>query len=103
MSMLAPDATWIADGGGKVSAARRPVVGAKKVARALAGLARIGLPDLRIEMATANSAPAVLFYSGDRLDLVVAVEIVDDKISTFYAIRNPDKLAAVATARQISR
>jgi RNA polymerase sigma-70 factor, ECF subfamily len=33
MSMLAPDATWIADGGGKVSAARRPVVGAAKVAR----------------------------------------------------------------------
>jgi RNA polymerase sigma-70 factor (ECF subfamily) len=103
MSMLAPDATWIADGGGKVSAARRPVVGAKKVAAALAGLARIGLPDMRIEMAIVNSAPAVLIYSGDRLDLVVAVEIVDDKISTFYAIRNPDKLTAVATAREIRR
>jgi RNA polymerase sigma-70 factor, ECF subfamily len=103
VSMLAPDATWIADSGGKVSAARRPVVGAEKVARALVGLARRGLPDMRIEMATCNSAPAALIYSGDRLDLVVAVDVVDDKISTFYAIRNPDKLAAVATAREISR
>lgn len=33
MTMLAPDATWMADSGGKVSAARRPVVGADKVAR----------------------------------------------------------------------
>jgi RNA polymerase sigma-70 factor (ECF subfamily) len=103
MTMLAPDATWIADGGGKVSAARRPVVGAAKVAAAIAGLVRIGLPDMRVEMATCNSAPAMLIYSGDRLDLVITVDIVDDKITTFYAIRNPDKLTAVATTRQISR
>ena len=103
MSMLAPDATWIADSGGKVSAARRPIVGAERVAKALAGLARKGLPDMRIEMATCNSAPAMLIYSGDRLDMVIAVDVVDDKISTFYAIRNPDKLATVATARRIGR
>lgn len=103
MTMLAPDATWIADGGGKVSAARRPLIGAAKVAAAIAGLARRGLPDMRVEMATCNSAPALLVYSGDRLDLVVTVDVADDRITTFYAIRNPDKLAAVATARQISR
>jgi RNA polymerase sigma-70 factor (ECF subfamily) len=103
MSMLAPDAAWIADSGGKVSAARRPVVGAAKVAAALVGLARKGLPDLRVEMSRCNCAPAVLFYSGDRLDMVVAVEVVDDKIGTLYAIRNPDKLAAATTARQIGR
>jgi RNA polymerase sigma-70 factor, ECF subfamily len=58
MKMLAPDATWIVDGGGKVSAARRLVVGAAKVAAAIAGLVRKGLPDMRVEMATCNSAPA---------------------------------------------
>jgi RNA polymerase sigma-70 factor, ECF subfamily len=103
MSMLAPDATWIADSGGKVSAARRPIVGADKVARAIAGLARKGMTELRLELATCNSAPAVLFYIGDQLDLVVAVEIVDDKITAFYAVRNPDKLTAMATAREIRR
>jgi RNA polymerase sigma-70 factor (ECF subfamily) len=103
MSMLAPDATWIADSGGKVSAARRPVVGADKVARVIVGLVRMGLPDMRVQMATCNSAPAFMVYSGDRLDLVVTVETVDDKISKFYAIRNPDKLAAIAVPRTISR
>ena len=104
MAMLAPDATWVADGGGKVSAARRPVVGAARVARAIVGLMRkaAGL-GLHVEMATCNSAPAVLTYSGEHLEMVITLEISDDKITNFYVMRNPDKLAALATARDISR
>ena len=49
MSMLAPDVVWTADGGGKASAARRPVVGAEKVAAAVIGIVRIGkrIPNAR--------------------------------------------------------
>ena len=59
MTMLAPDATWTADSGGKVSAARRPVVGAERVARAIVGLIRKAalLGEFRVEMVTCNSAP----------------------------------------------
>ena len=105
MTMLAPDATWMADSGGKVSAARRPVVGADKVARAIAGLMRRALAEaaLRVEMVNCNSAPAVLMYLGDQLEGVITVEITGDKITNFYVMRNPDKLAAMATARDISR
>jgi RNA polymerase sigma-70 factor (ECF subfamily) len=105
VSMLAPDATWIADGGGKVSAARRPVVGADKVAHVVAGLMRSGapLPDVRLEMAICNSAPALVVYSGDRVDVVVTVEVIDGLITGLYAVRNPDKLATVTTSREISR
>src|SRR6202007_305253 len=58
MTMLAPDATWTADSGGKVSAARRPVVGAARVARAIVGLMRKTgelWATLRVEMVTCNS------------------------------------------------
>lgn len=105
MAMLAPDATWMADSGGKVSAARRPVVGADKVARAIAGLMRRAAAEaaLRVEMVNCNSAPAVLLYLGDHLEGVITVEIAGDKITNFYVMRNPDKLAALATARDISR
>jgi RNA polymerase sigma-70 factor, ECF subfamily len=103
MSMLAPDATWTADSGGKVSAARRPVVGAERVARAIVGLMRKAGTDLHVDMVTCNSAPAVLFYRGEHLEMVVTVEIADDKIANFYVMRNPDKLTALATAREISR
>ena len=52
---------------------------------------------------TCNSAPAVAVYSGDHLEGVFTVEIVDGKITHFYAMRNPDKLAAIAVPRTISR
>lgn len=103
MTMLAPDATWMADGGGKVSAARRPVVGAERVARAIAGLVRRTQTELRVEMVNCNSAPAVLLYFRGQLEGVITVEIARDKITNFYVMRNPDKLAALATARDISR
>jgi RNA polymerase sigma-70 factor (ECF subfamily) len=105
LSMLAPDATWTADSNGKASAARRPVVGAQKVASAVIGLFRLGnkLPDVRMEMLTCNSAPALVVYSGDHLEGVFTIEIVDGKITHFYAMRNPDKLAAIAVRRTISR
>ena len=105
MSMLAPDVVWTADSGGKASAARRPVVGAEKVARAVIGIMRLGarIPDVRIETAVCNSAPAVFVYSGHRLEGIFMVEVVDGKIANFYAIRNPDKLDGIAVPREISR
>jgi RNA polymerase sigma-70 factor, ECF subfamily len=105
MAMLAPDATWMADSGGKVSAARRPVVGAERVARAIVGLIRKAgaMSEFRVDMVTCNSAPAVRLYLGEHLEGVITVEIVGDKITNFYVMRNPDKLAGLATARAISR
>jgi RNA polymerase sigma-70 factor (ECF subfamily) len=105
MTMLAPDATWTADSGGIVSAARRPVVGAERVARAIAGLMRRAaeMGTLRADMVTCNSAPAVLLYLGEQLEGVITLEIAAGKITNFYVMRNPEKLAALATARDISR
>jgi RNA polymerase sigma-70 factor (ECF subfamily) len=103
MTMLAPDVVWTADSDGKVSAARRPVSGAEKVARLAVGLVRMGGTDTRIETAVYNSAPAVIAYRGDAVETVITVEIVDGKITNFYAMRNPEKLAAVAVRREISR
>lgn len=105
MTMLAPDATWTADSGGVVSAARRPVVGAEKVARAIAGLMRRGaaMGAMRVDIVTCNSAPAVLLYLGEQLEGVITLEIAGDKITNFYVMRNPQKLAALASARDISR
>jgi len=106
MAMLAPDATWTADSGGKVSAARRPVVGAERVARAIVGLLRKApavWPTLRVEAVTCNSAPAVLFYRGEHLEGVITVEITGDRITNFYVMRNPDKLTTLTAARAISR
>jgi RNA polymerase sigma-70 factor (ECF subfamily) len=106
LALLAPDATWTADSGGKASAARRPIVGARKVATVLAALFRVAaerMPDIRFEMAVYNSAPTMVIYNGDQLEGVFLIEIVDSKITHFYAMRNPDKLVGIDIPREISR
>jgi RNA polymerase sigma-70 factor, ECF subfamily len=105
LSLLAPDATWTADSGGKATATRRPVVGARKVATILMAFFRFGqrTPDVRFDMVNCNNAPAVVVHRGDVLEGVFLLEIVNDKITNFYAMRNPDKLSAFAVPRTISR
>ncbi|MFI1507942.1 RNA polymerase sigma factor SigJ [Streptomyces sp. NPDC020597] len=103
LSLLASDVTWTADSGGKATAARRPVVGAERVAAVLMTLFRLErLADLRIERVNCNNTPA-LVLSGERLEAVFLIEIAHGKITNFYAIRNPDKLLAMAIPRRISR
>jgi RNA polymerase sigma-70 factor (ECF subfamily) len=103
MALLAPDVTSIADGGGRAGAARRPMIGAAKVAAAIIRGIQRGLPDLRFEIASANSAPAVVVYSGDHLEAIFTLEIIDGRITNLYAIANPAKLAGMAVPRTITR
>ena len=64
---------WTADSDGKASAARRPVVGADKVARLVLGLIRSGAAARRAASRPAiyNSAPALVLYLGDSLEGVI--------------------------------
>ncbi len=94
MAVLAPDVVHVADGGGKVTAARVPVSGARKVARVLSGLSRRPLPDMRVEFAAFNGLPALAVYSGERLDLVMLIEMDAGLVTGLYVVRNPDKLGA---------
>jgi RNA polymerase sigma-70 factor (ECF subfamily) len=105
IELLAPDVVWTADSAGKVSAARRPVTGADKVARLVLGLMRGAAEraEARVDLATYNNAPALVLYLGEQLEGVITVEITGGKISHFYAMRNPDKLAAITIPRAITR
>ena len=103
MAMLAPDVAWTADSDGKVSAARRPVLGADRVARLVLGFARMAGAEGRVEAAVYNSAPAMVLYLGEHLEGVVTFDVVDGRITNFYAMRNPEKLASVMVPRQIGR
>lgn len=103
MSVLAPDVVFTSDSDGKVSAARRPVFGAEKVARFILGLMQRMGPEHRIELAVYNGAPALVVHEGDRPDSVITVDFADGRITNFYAVRNPEKLTAVTIARAIGR
>ncbi|MFD4292260.1 RNA polymerase sigma-70 factor [Rhodococcus sp. NPDC058505] len=103
MDLMSPDVVEISDGGGKVNAARRPVLGRERVAQFMTGLGRIGVPGIRFEAGVVNSVPSVLIYSGDVLDTVAMIEVSDGLVSAVYLVRNPDKLTSVARSRALSR
>jgi len=97
--MLAADVGLWTDGGGKVLAARRPLLGRDEVLKFFEGLyrtaySRVG-PDGSLELAEVNDEPAFLMRLRKQLDSVYVISIEDDLVSGVRIIRNPDKLAYI--------
>ncbi|MHA7210871.1 sigma-70 family RNA polymerase sigma factor [Arthrobacter sp. MDT1-65] len=93
IDVLAPDAVLLSDGGGRVVAARKPILGAEAIAGFLLRIARAPEPDLRAEIAPLNGGLGVLVHAGARLELTLAVAVDDRRrITGVYLVRNPDKL-----------
>lgn len=95
-ALFTDDATWTSDGGGRVAAARVPVVGAARIGKATIGILKLAPPDLRLTVAPINGQPALITWSGDRLYSVLQVFPRDGRIAAVVTVLNPDKLAALA-------
>jgi RNA polymerase sigma-70 factor (ECF subfamily) len=93
-ALLAQDVAMHADGGGKVPAAARPVIGRVRVARTLlAGMSVLARRGARLEVSEVNGQPgAVALDAQGRLVGVVALDIAEGQIQTLHSIANPDKL-----------
>ncbi|MGK8485471.1 RNA polymerase sigma-70 factor [Nocardia asiatica] len=94
--MLAADVSATADGGGQVSAARRPVVGANQVARYMAGLLRWEVPGMRLLVEEVNGAPAAVARVDGAPLVVVGIEVADGAVTALRLIVNPEKLSYLA-------
>ncbi|MET9911332.1 RNA polymerase sigma-70 factor [Streptomyces sp. NPDC006476] len=99
--VLAADVTWSSDGGGKVSAARRPVEGREKVARLAVGGAERFAAGLEFTPTEINGEYGLAAWAGDTLAGVVAFEVRDGLIAHLRIVLNPEKLAFVR--RQLTR
>jgi RNA polymerase sigma-70 factor (TIGR02957 family) len=97
LAAMAPDVVLISDGGGKASAARRPITGADKVARFLLGIAEKGgaNPGLRIEVAEVNGLPAVVSWVGEEPFGSISLAVSEGRIEQVLVVVNPDKLAGL--------
>lgn len=99
-SLLAEDVVSWADGGGQVTASRRPIVGRATVLRYLRGMStRPEVAFVRTEIAEVNGQPAVLLSVEDRLAGVLAPEIDGDRVVAVRFILSPAKLAFLAAQR----
>jgi len=93
--VLAPDVVWVSDGGGLRQAALRPVAGAEKVVRLIAGI--LGKVDgvVTAHLAMLNGGPALITRVDGELDGVVAMRVENGRITGIYYVRNPEKLTRV--------
>ncbi len=88
IGLLDPDATATADGGGKVSAALRPVEGGERVARYLAGI--VGrLSRLTITEAAVNGQPGLVAEQDGIPVTVFAFGVEADKITRIWISATP--------------
>jgi RNA polymerase sigma-70 factor (ECF subfamily) len=81
------------DGGGAVLAARKPLSGADKVARALVKFARLG--GGTAESVDVNGLPGVLGHSADGTTSVIGFSVDAGRIVAIDIQRNPAKLTGV--------
>ncbi|SDK32086.1 RNA polymerase sigma factor SigJ [Nonomuraea jiangxiensis] len=91
VSLLDPDVVYVADGGGKATAARVPVHGVERVARLLLwfGTHR---PGDRVEVVEVNGDPGLATHREGRLCWIDTVEVRDGRIAAYLRVANPDKL-----------
>jgi RNA polymerase sigma-70 factor (ECF subfamily) len=105
LAILAPDVVFHGDGGGKAQAIGKPLAGAERVARLLAGLFRRG-QDLSITLRPAwiNGQPgAVTYDTDDRVINVFALEVADGRIQAIRSVVNPDKLRHLGPVSDLAR
>ena len=104
MDVLAPDVVSVADGGGKVrGAARRPIVGADKLARYLVGgLARYGT-GLSLSPMMVNGQAGLRAEVDGELVGAISVTVEDGRVSRIYSIANPEKLARLDAELRLTR
>jgi RNA polymerase sigma-70 factor (TIGR02957 family) len=99
LAAMSPGVVLISDGGGRVKAARRPIVGADKVARFLAAIGPQGADlGVRVGMAEVNGAPAVVAWTDEGPYMALQLVLVDGLVEQVLYMGNPDKLAGIAAA-----
>jgi RNA polymerase sigma-70 factor (ECF subfamily) len=94
--LLAEDAVFYSDGGGKRNAAVNPLYGKDKIVRFVAGLAAKGWlrTPIRAEPVRINGSHGFVLHTDEGID-TLAFDVAGDRIAAIYVVRNPDKLRHV--------
>jgi RNA polymerase sigma-70 factor (ECF subfamily) len=94
--LFAAEVVAWSDGGGRVSTARRPILGRDRVVRYLAGGMLRFASGIALTVVEVNGAPALAGQAGGALVGLLMPEVTDGAIRTVRIIANPDKLRYAA-------
>ncbi|GHJ47110.1 RNA polymerase sigma factor [Catellatospora sp. TT07R-123] len=92
ISLLDPDATATADGGGLAPTHLHPIVGGVRIARAYVEIAQVAGDRTTFSECTVNGLPGLVAHQDGDVATVFAFEIAGDRIRRIWAVRNPEKL-----------
>jgi RNA polymerase sigma-70 factor (ECF subfamily) len=92
LSVLHPDVVFTSDGGGLVTAARKPIEGAERVARTVKALSAKGGADVDFELVDVNGMPGFMGVDPDGVAMVMGFTVDDGRIVGIDVQRNPEKL-----------
>ncbi|MFB6945236.1 RNA polymerase sigma-70 factor [Streptomyces sp. NPDC060286] len=95
LDVLAPEVVLMSDGGGVKQAARRPVIGADKVARFIVHGSGKATGVLTVGPAVVNGNPALVLRLDGEIDGVLAPRVENARITGLYYVRNPAKLTRI--------
>jgi RNA polymerase sigma-70 factor (TIGR02957 family) len=106
LTVLAPDVRLLTDGGGKVRAALRPIIGAGKVARFIAAISSrpyrgVEISDMSLEATEINGGMGMLATAGGQAMAVLTLAVADGRITAIQLLTNPDKLSAINAGRTL--
>jgi RNA polymerase sigma-70 factor (ECF subfamily) len=102
MDALAPDVVVVADGGGRVAAARHPIVGAEQVVAFLSKFATVA-PGALVDTVWLNGALGGRIVLDGELNTVISFVVEEGRISRMYAVRNPLKLERLVEEAELAR
>ncbi|MDF2962151.1 MAG: polymerase sigma factor SigJ [Paenibacillus sp.] len=95
LDVLAADAVLYSDGGGKVSAAVKPILGADRIVRFLAGVLSKISADVSVRLFESDGGTGLVTYEKGRPQSVLTFHVAGGLIENVYIVVNPDKLRYV--------
>ncbi|MFI7340932.1 RNA polymerase sigma factor SigJ [Streptomyces sp. NPDC050085] len=97
IGLLDPDATAIADGGGRAVTFLEPIEGGERIARAWLEIARRRPDTMTLLERTVNGRPGLVAQQDGVVVTVFAFDVEDDRIKHIWVVRNPEKLRSWTT------
>ncbi|WP_244461002.1 RNA polymerase sigma factor SigJ [Microbispora triticiradicis] len=91
VDLLDPAAVMIADGGGMVGTALRPIEGGTRIAQYMVAIAGKA-PGLELLERSVNGVPGLVAQHAGVVTTVASFDVADGRVTRIWAVRNPEKL-----------
>jgi len=101
LALLTEESTVYSDGGGRVRAAGRAIVGADHVSRFLLGIWPRHLAAMEKQFVEINGRPGLLMSSNGTIHYAFSFESAGDRLTNLYIICHPDKLRHLGRPRRL--